>query len=108
MSPQIDPPLCSTENPNKLYCLNRGDSIGLALTSESGFISLVAVMVIFGFVVVSTLSPHTRKTKLTAMYQSNTEKARSGYQISPEPSRYLHALFVHIRFNPGRGYSPPC
>ena len=92
MSSRVDPPLCSTENPNKLYCLNRGDSIGLALTSESGFISLVAVMVIFGFVVVSTLSPHTRKTKLTAMYQ---KKLVLGIKLVQNPvDIYMLSLFT--------------
>ena len=36
-----------------LYCLTRGQSIGLAFTAESGFISLVAVLGVFVLVVVN-------------------------------------------------------
>ena len=36
-----------------LHCLTRGQSIGLALTAESGFISLVAVLGVFFLIAVS-------------------------------------------------------
>jgi uncharacterized membrane protein len=38
---------------NDIYCLTRGQSIGLALTAEAGFISLVAVIVVFLLIAVS-------------------------------------------------------
>jgi uncharacterized membrane protein len=38
-----------------IYCLTRGQSIGLALTAESGFISLVAVLGVFVLVAVSRI-----------------------------------------------------
>ena len=38
-----------------IVCLTRGDSIGLTLVAESGFISLVAVLVAFILIFVCTL-----------------------------------------------------
>jgi len=38
-----------------IVCLTRGDSIGLTLVAESGFISLVAVLVAFTLIFVCTL-----------------------------------------------------
>jgi hypothetical protein len=37
-----------------IYCLTRGQSIGLLLASEAGLISLVAVLVVFLLIYVST------------------------------------------------------
>jgi len=37
-----------------IVCLTRGDSIGLTLVAESGFISLIAVLGIFVLIFVST------------------------------------------------------
>ncbi|KAI0058572.1 hypothetical protein BV25DRAFT_1786561, partial [Artomyces pyxidatus] len=42
----------SADNPYPLiYCLSRGQSIGLALTAESGFISAASVLILFGLII---------------------------------------------------------
>lgn len=38
---------------NRIVCLTRGESIGLTLVAESGFISLVAVLAAFILIFVS-------------------------------------------------------
>ncbi|KAI0040915.1 hypothetical protein FA95DRAFT_1646065 [Auriscalpium vulgare] len=44
--------IVTAENPYpQVRCLTRGQSIGLALTAESGFISLAAVLLLFGLVI---------------------------------------------------------
>lgn len=40
------------ENNYSIYCLTRGQSIGLTLTVESGIISLLAVLLVFLLLVV--------------------------------------------------------
>ena len=41
-----------------VVCLTRGDSIGLTLVAESGFISLTAIVGVFVLIFVSTLLCH--------------------------------------------------
>ncbi|KAI0051934.1 hypothetical protein FA95DRAFT_107315 [Auriscalpium vulgare] len=44
--------LVTPENPHpQIHCLTRGQSIGLALAAESGFISFAAVLLLFGLVI---------------------------------------------------------
>lgn len=43
-------------NTTCLYTLTRGDSIGLALTAEAGFISFFAVVGLFALIVVSAIA----------------------------------------------------
>ena len=38
---------------NSIVCLTRSDTIGLTLVSESGFMSLIAVLVVFTLIFVS-------------------------------------------------------
>ena len=38
---------------SSLVCLTRGESIGLTLVAESGFISLISVLAVFVLIVVS-------------------------------------------------------
>jgi hypothetical protein len=45
--------LFNSANGTRIVCLTRGDSIGLTLVAESGFISLVAVLAVFILIFVS-------------------------------------------------------
>jgi hypothetical protein len=36
------------------HCLSRGQSIGLAVAAEASFLSLVAVLILFAYIVVSS------------------------------------------------------
>jgi len=56
-----DGSICTTEeralfhstNGTSIVCLTRGDTIGLTLVAESGFISLIAVLGVFALIFVS-------------------------------------------------------
>jgi hypothetical protein len=64
--------LFASSNGTSIVCLTRGDSIGLTLVAESGFISLIAVLGVFVLIFVSTGSllsfpPLTVPSLLSAM-----------------------------------------
>jgi hypothetical protein len=46
--------LFDSSHGTSIVCLTRGDSIGLTLVAESGFISLIAVLGVFVLIFVST------------------------------------------------------
>jgi hypothetical protein len=50
--------LFNTTQGTKFACLTRGDSIGLTLAAEAGFISLVALLGVFALIMVSADSIH--------------------------------------------------
>jgi len=45
--------LFNSSRGTSIVCLTRGDSIGLTLVAESGFISLIAVLCVFVLILVS-------------------------------------------------------
>ena len=49
--------LYNSSNGTSIVCLTRGDTIGLTLVAESGFISLVAVLGVFVLIFVSKAEP---------------------------------------------------
>ena len=59
--------LFNSSHGTSIVCLTRGDSIGLTLVAESGFISLIAVLGVFVLIFVSLAMHQQNYKKLSAL-----------------------------------------